>query len=616
MTSLVKGTARLHVIADVKLKTSGDNQVMSSDIQTTSDDNQATTDDNQATNDDNQASTDDTQAISDDIQAISDDNQATTDDNQATSDENQAINDDNQATSNDNQVTTDDNQLTSDDNYEYFTKSTPILLAIPDDDVKQKGGAPPPEDETPDFREKTKQNANDSPIASAKPHQSHLRLFSIGESSTISDNSSPDDAFSCDDTAIQHQYCVDQDLANTAQNTDSTGQLCTEATLDQIKQTDIQAVEPVRAMCTVCDDYTSLVSDAAPDLTSCSCTTQAARTRQSALRFRGHPSKHNLWSAPLTHDVNRHDPTPESQKPTEIKVISWAPRETYEDSSTASESRDIKHVDPINELEKKVRKQTLNDEELSQNPSSPTPGRQSRALGWGYDATLTNVALPRSVSEYFSNSDALLALDGSFPGLADEFWDSADSELDYCEQIDDKTLPQAINTTTDNNQKPIKTMKHLWLQENHTEQSAEDVTSIRSVRFNTAPNRETTAVRQQTKVPATSISKLRHVTAASAMLMTKYRRRFDRRAMVTITLLILFFVVFKLPLASVMIVMAICRDCVGARLLEGVTWLFWAKSLINPFLYAFISKRFRWFSFNMLSKRCPCINSNRVRPLR
>lgn len=75
----------------------------------------------------------------------------------------------------------------------------------------------------------------------------------------------------------------------------------------------------------------------------------------------------------------------------------------------------------------------------------------------------------------------------------------------------------------------------------------------------------------------------------------------DHKAAVTITLLIIFFVLFKLPLAIALIHASVCPGCVGVKLFQSLLWIFWAKSIPNPFLYAFISKRFRSYTMRWYS---------------
>lgn len=95
----------------------------------------------------------------------------------------------------------------------------------------------------------------------------------------------------------------------------------------------------------------------------------------------------------------------------------------------------------------------------------------------------------------------------------------------------------------------------------------------------------------------------------------------DFKATVTITSLILVFTLFRLPLAVTIIKVAVCTRCVSVELFESLLWLFWAKSLLNPFLYAFISKRFRLTTVGKLRKFKNCLRmllpqrqSNRVAP--
>ncbi len=89
----------------------------------------------------------------------------------------------------------------------------------------------------------------------------------------------------------------------------------------------------------------------------------------------------------------------------------------------------------------------------------------------------------------------------------------------------------------------------------------------------------------------------------SVSMMSKYKFKQDRKAALTISLLIALFVIFKVPYAIGLILEAICQDrCISVKVYETLQWLYWAKSLTNPFVYAFISKRFRNYCVKLWNK--------------
>ena len=86
-------------------------------------------------------------------------------------------------------------------------------------------------------------------------------------------------------------------------------------------------------------------------------------------------------------------------------------------------------------------------------------------------------------------------------------------------------------------------------------------------------------------------------------IMSKVKKKQDNKARLTVTLYILFFICFKLPFGIILLVYAFCRDeCIDDNLYEAFTWLYYAKSLVDPFLYAFICKRFRVYCVQMMAK--------------
>ena len=83
-------------------------------------------------------------------------------------------------------------------------------------------------------------------------------------------------------------------------------------------------------------------------------------------------------------------------------------------------------------------------------------------------------------------------------------------------------------------------------------------------------------------------------TRDSVLLLSVIRKRQEKKALCTITLFITVFIVFKLPLAVILMVYAVCRtECITVNVYEAFTWLYYAECLFDPFLYAFISKRFQ-----------------------
>ena len=101
-----------------------------------------------------------------------------------------------------------------------------------------------------------------------------------------------------------------------------------------------------------------------------------------------------------------------------------------------------------------------------------------------------------------------------------------------------------------------------------------------------------------------------HSSQRSLHTVSVYKLTKDRRAAITISCMVVLFAVFKVPYAVILIVVAACpRLCVTTRVYEGFMWLFWAKSLTNPIVYAFISRRFRNYYLNT-DKKCSHICSS------
>ena len=70
----------------------------------------------------------------------------------------------------------------------------------------------------------------------------------------------------------------------------------------------------------------------------------------------------------------------------------------------------------------------------------------------------------------------------------------------------------------------------------------------------------------------------------------------------TITLLILMFVALKSPYSVAMMIRAVEFNLVSIPAHEIFTWLYWSKSLVNPFLYTFMSHSFRQYCRSLVSK--------------
>ncbi|XP_025098747.1 LOW QUALITY PROTEIN: histamine H4 receptor-like [Pomacea canaliculata] len=77
------------------------------------------------------------------------------------------------------------------------------------------------------------------------------------------------------------------------------------------------------------------------------------------------------------------------------------------------------------------------------------------------------------------------------------------------------------------------------------------------------------------------------------------RHKGNRVASISI-LLVVALAICWLPYSLATIVRSSCGDCVNTFLYEVFTWMLWLKSCVNPFLYAFISPRFRRNSLQVL----------------
>jgi hypothetical protein len=86
-----------------------------------------------------------------------------------------------------------------------------------------------------------------------------------------------------------------------------------------------------------------------------------------------------------------------------------------------------------------------------------------------------------------------------------------------------------------------------------------------------------------------------HKVSGTASISPGYKSSQDKKSGITLLLFITCFTFFKLPLTAAMMTAAICRKRIDPDVYEGLTWLFRAKVLVNPFLYSFISRGFRQY---------------------
>ena len=98
------------------------------------------------------------------------------------------------------------------------------------------------------------------------------------------------------------------------------------------------------------------------------------------------------------------------------------------------------------------------------------------------------------------------------------------------------------------------------------------------------------------KIEPCRLKRKRKNSANSVAILAKYKLKQDRKAAITITLLIALFFIFKIPYALALLGNAFRGEYwASVHVYETVTWLYWIKSVTNPFVYAFISKRFRLY---------------------
>ena len=128
--------------------------------------------------------------------------------------------------------------------------------------------------------------------------------------------------------------------------------------------------------------------------------------------------------------------------------------------------------------------------------------------------------------------------------------------------------------------------------------------SIKSVRFSTPEVQMPHFISKPPRLTRqnSSCNKGRRRARSSTISLPKYKDKQDRKAAITLSVLVFLFIIFKLPMAIIMLVLATCNHCVNGLVFLVFTWIFRAKSLVNPFLYAFISKRFRLYYLHLLQK--------------
>ncbi|XP_041357639.1 histamine H3 receptor-like [Gigantopelta aegis] len=89
--------------------------------------------------------------------------------------------------------------------------------------------------------------------------------------------------------------------------------------------------------------------------------------------------------------------------------------------------------------------------------------------------------------------------------------------------------------------------------------------------------------------------------------------RRDTKAAKSLAVLVIAFLVMWGPYTVTQVVQNVCDDCVNSYLNEFFVWLLWAKSAVNPFLYALQNDRFKANIFSFLRcKRFFIKTNNRV----
>ena len=75
-----------------------------------------------------------------------------------------------------------------------------------------------------------------------------------------------------------------------------------------------------------------------------------------------------------------------------------------------------------------------------------------------------------------------------------------------------------------------------------------------------------------------------------------------RRALFVLTIITIVFFVCRTPYVVARVLVLWCTTCLSDPVYEGMFWLGWALTLINPFLYAFVSVSFRHYYSRLLHK--------------
>ncbi|XP_070212572.1 histamine H3 receptor-like [Littorina saxatilis] len=100
-------------------------------------------------------------------------------------------------------------------------------------------------------------------------------------------------------------------------------------------------------------------------------------------------------------------------------------------------------------------------------------------------------------------------------------------------------------------------------------------------------------------------STVRGSSSTQAVNLRSLDERRERRVALILAGLVLALAVSWLPYTISTIVLAACEECVNKDLYEFFNWLLWLKSCVNPFLYAYMSPRFRKNFQKLLGPLCP-----------
>ncbi|KAK7109748.1 hypothetical protein V1264_013736 [Littorina saxatilis] len=103
-------------------------------------------------------------------------------------------------------------------------------------------------------------------------------------------------------------------------------------------------------------------------------------------------------------------------------------------------------------------------------------------------------------------------------------------------------------------------------------------------------------------VPYSTVRRNRRSIHVNKRTLAKQR---EKRAALILAGLVLTLAVCWLPYTICTIIIAACDECVNEDLNEFANWLLWFKSCVNPFLYAYMSPRFRMNFLKLLGPLCP-----------